>query len=377
VKNPRCLPFLLAAVGLSGCTSTPPASHAKDASPSASVDGSPQAEGGFREQAWVSNSGETTISVIDHESKMVVGTIQLGVVGDGGTLHGIPHGIAVARGAGIAYAATEDTGEVIALDTASRTILWRLHAGNDFQLGTLTADERFLFVPDLFAGRVVVVDTQQRKVATEIPMVDPADAAGSMNGLHNMYTSADGADIFATAIFSHKVARIRASTRQIDRIYDIDGEPRPAALTRDLSTMYLQLSSLQGFIAVDLATGRESARVTIPDDGQRPPGWDNWTFSHGLYLTKDESELWTDSVVAGIVYVYAVPSHQQIAAIDVGIMPRWFAATEDETTLYVTNTTPAADHGTVSVIDRRARRVLTTLDVGKAPKDVHMVSVPR
>jgi YVTN family beta-propeller protein len=377
VKSLRYLPFWLAAVGLSGCTSTSTASRAKDASPSASVDGSPQAEGGFREQAWVSNSGETTISVIDHESKAVVGTIQLGVAGDGGTLHGIPHGIAVARGAGIAYAATEDTGEIIALDTTSRTILWRLHAGDNFQLGTLTADERYLFVPDLFAGRVVVVDTQLRKVDTEIPMVDPADAAGSMNGLHNMYTSADGADIFVTAIFSQKVARIRASTRQIDRVYDIGGQPRPVALTRNLSTMYLQLSSLQGFIAVDLATGRETARVTIPDDGQRPPGWDNWTFSHGLYLTKDESELWTDSVVAGKVYVYAVPSRQQLAAIDVGIMPRWFAATEDETTLYVTNTTPAADHGTVSVIDRRTRTVVTTLDVGRAPKDVHMVSVPR
>jgi YVTN family beta-propeller protein len=58
-------------------------------------------------------------------------------------------------------------------------------------------------------------------------------------------------------------------------------------------------------------------------------------------------------------------------------MPRWFAATDDETTLYVSNTTPAEDHGTVSVIDRIGRTVVATLDVGKAPKDAHMVSAPQ
>ena len=58
-------------------------------------------------------------------------------------------------------------------------------------------------------------------------------------------------------------------------------------------------------------------------------------------------------------------------------MPRWFAATDDEITLYVSNNTPAGDHGTVSVIDRIGRTVVATLDVGKAPKDVHMVSGPQ
>jgi YVTN family beta-propeller protein len=372
----------LLALGLGGCTtgSTHPSpvdasSRGRGGGHGDGSAGPSGGEAGLREEAWVSNSGETTISVIDDQTRAVVDTIQLGVA-DGGALKGIPHGIAVARVGNVAYAGTEDTGEVIALDTRTHSISWRLHAGSNFQLGTLSADDRYLFLPDLLAGRVVVVDTQQRKVSREIPMVDPADAVGPLNGLHNMYTSDDGKDVFVTAIFSQRVARIGADTQQVDRIYSIDGQPRPAALTRNLSTMFLQLSSLQGFIAVDLASGKETARVTIPDDGNRPPGWDNWTFSHGLYLTKDESELWTDSVVAGKVYVYSLPSLDQIAAIDVGIMPRWFAATDDETTLYVTNTTPASAHGTVSVIDRVTRKVLTTLDVGKAPKDVHMVRVP-
>jgi DNA-binding beta-propeller fold protein YncE len=341
--------------------------------PDAGRDGGERAV--LREEAWVSNSGETTISVIDHETRAVA-TIQLGVPGDGGALHGIAHGIAVARSGEIAYAGTEDSGEVIAIDTRSRAILWRLHAGKNFQLGTLSVDDRRLFVPDLSAGKVVVVDTSKGAVEREIPMVN-GDAEAPLSGLHNMYTSYDGTAVFVTAIFSQKVARIDPNTLEVDRLYTIDGQPRPAALTRDLSTMYLQLSSLNGFIALDLATGAETRRIAIPDDGTRPPGWDNWTFAHGIYLTHDERELWVDSVVAGKVFVYSVPALEQLATLDVGIMPRWFAASRDESTLYVTNTTPASDHGTVSVIDRLQRRVVATLDVGKAPKDVHMVAVPR
>lgn len=332
--------------------------------------------GASREEAWVSNSGETTISVIDSATRTVVDTIELGIAGEGGALQGIAHGIAVASAHDVAYAGTEDSGEVIAIDTRTRAVSWRLKAGSNFQLGTLTADDRYLFVPDLLAGRVVVIDTEKHVVDREIVMVDPMGEAGAtLQGLHNMYTSFDGSSIFATAIFSQRVARIDPLTRQVQRVYAVDGQPRPAAFTGDLSTMYLQLSALHGFIAVDLATGQETARVTIPDDGSRPPGWDNWTLSHGIYLTRDEKELWVDSVVAGKVYVYSVPELEQLAALDVGIMPRWFAATEDETALYVSNTTPAADHGTVSVIDRTRRAVVATLDVGKAPKDVHMVRV--
>lgn len=363
---------------LLGCSSGSRKDAAEDASTTSSFDGAPDVSpGARREEAWVSNSGETTLSVIDHETRAVVATVQIGTPDDGGVLHGIAHGIAVARTGDVVYAGTEDTGEVVAIDTRTRSVAWRLHAGTNFQLGTLTADDRYLFVPDLFAGRVVVIDTKTRSVEREIAMLDPADAAGTpMRGLHNMYTSDDGTTVFATAIFGKQIARIDVSSRQIQRVYAIAGEPRPLALTHDLSKMYVQLSDLQGFIAVDLETGAETARVEIPDDGARPPGWDGWTFAHGIYLTRDESELWVDSVVAGKVYVYSVPALEQLATLDVGVMPRWFGATEDETTLYLSNTTPAEDHGTVSVIDRVARKVVATLDVGKAPKDVHMVRVP-
>jgi DNA-binding beta-propeller fold protein YncE len=108
---------------LAGCSGQPARSGPADASATASVDG---AAAGRREEAWVSNSGETTISVIDHGSRTVVGTIQLGVAADGGPLRGIPHGIAVARTGDVAYSGTEDTGEVVAIDTKRRVILWRL-----------------------------------------------------------------------------------------------------------------------------------------------------------------------------------------------------------------------------------------------------------
>ena len=41
-----------------------------------------------------------------------------------------------------------------------------------------------------------------------------------------------------------------------------------------------------------------------------------------------------------------------------------------------TNTDPLAAHGTVSVVDVGKHAVTATLDVGKAPKRIHLVELP-
>ena len=82
-------------------------------------------------------------------------------------------------------------------------------------------------------------------------------------------------------------------------MYNLAGQPRPAAILSDQSKMYVQFSSLIGFVEVDLATGVETERIEFPDDGVRPPGWDEWTHSHGLGFNPAETELWAANTVGG------------------------------------------------------------------------------
>jgi YVTN family beta-propeller protein len=196
--------------------------------------------------------------------------------------------------------------------------------------------------------------------------------------LHNTYASHDGQRMYVTAILSNKIAEIDVQSRQLTRILPVSGAPRPAAITQDDRKMYLQLSDLHGFIELDLESGEETARVEWPDDGSRPPGYDLGpllTKCHGIGLTPDGKELWAASNIEGTVRVYEIPSLRELATVKVGTMPNWIAFSRDGKTAYVTNTDPAAERGSVSVVDVRARSVRATVPVGKAPKRVHRMDL--
>jgi YVTN family beta-propeller protein len=319
-------------------------------------------------RVYVVNNGEPTLSLIDHASRAVIETIELG---------GIPHGQIPAKAGDRLYVATEDTREVIALDTRTNEILWRTVAGStEMHQPSLSEDDRFLFVPDLFGGRVAVVDTEIGQVVQDVPMVDPGTSA-RLQGLHNSYLSPDGRHVYQTAIFSMSIARIDVASRAIDRIYELAGEPRPAAIAPDQAKMYVQFSPLVGFVEVDLESGEETARIEFPDDGQRPPGWDGWTHSHGIGLHPTTPEVWAASTVGGRWYVYSLPDLSALATIEVGVLPNWITFTPDGAYAYVTNSESAEPKGTVSVIDTRRRAVVATLAVGREPKRIHTVRVPK
>ncbi|HEY6561396.1 MAG TPA: hypothetical protein VI072_29185 [Polyangiaceae bacterium] len=320
---------------------------------------------------YVVNTESESLSVIEHESARVIDTIALGER---------PHGQAPSSGDGRVYVTTDgEQGEVIAIDAKSRAIAWRLDVGGALNEPHLTRDARFLFAPDLLGARTAIIDVKAQALVGEVSMRDPSDDS-ALVALHNTYASHDGTRMYVTAILSHKIAEIDVESRQLTRIFALSGAPRPAAITRDDRKMYVQLSDLHGFIELDLETGEETARVEWPDDGRRPPGYDAGpllTKCHGIGLTPDGQELWAASNIEGNVRVYSTPDLRELAVVTVGTMPNWIAFSRDGATAYVTNTDPAAGHGTVSVIDVRARRVTATLAVGRAPKRVHRIDIAR
>jgi YVTN family beta-propeller protein len=259
-------------------------------------------------------------------------------------------------------------GELIAFDTVRQQIAWRISVGENLHEPALTADGRQLYVPELRGGKVYVVDLEARRVAGEIPMRE-RDGVTPMKGLHNAYAGTGGRYIYQTAIGSRALARIDAVTRRVERMYLLNGQPRPAAILPDESKAYLQFTHLNGFVELDLRTGAETARVTWPE----PPGGRNLaTRCHGIAISADGTELWAASNVDEAVYAYALPELQPIARIDLGGRPHWIAFSRDGSKVYVTD----RQHGRVSVIDRAARRLTGTLDTGAQPTRVLSVVVP-
>jgi YVTN family beta-propeller protein len=318
------------------------------------------------EHFYVVNTRSQSVTVLVNQE--LLETIELG---------NQPHGQGPSSNGDRIYVTTDGgSGEVIAIDPRTRKVLWRISAGEELNEPHLTHDNRFLYAPDLLAAKSFVVDLEKREIATEIAMVDPADGSNLL-GLHNTYASHDGEHMYVTAILSHKIAEISVATRQITRVLAVSGEPRPAAITDDDRKMYVQLSELNGFIELDLANGVETAKVEWPDPGSRPPGYDLGfpTKCHGIRITPDQRELWAASNIDGNVRVYSLPGLEELAAIPLGNLPNWIAFSGDGKTGYITNTDPAAPNGTVSIVDVEKRQVISTVNVGTAPKRIHRIDV--
>ena len=217
---------------------------------------------------------------------------------------------------------------------------------------------------------MAVVDVVEPRVAQEIPL---RTGATSLAGAHNAYAGARGRFVYQTAIYSRAIARIDIARRTVDRIYRVDGHPRPAALLADESMIYVQLSDLHGFIEVDLESGLETRRVEWPisDGGAREE-----PLCHGLGIPPDETEIWATSHVEQNVRVLRLPDLVELAQIPLGGRPEWVAFSHDGQTAYITLTAPAQAEGAVAIVDRRERRVIARLPVGHEPKRVQTLVVP-
>lgn len=315
---------------------------------------------------YVGNSGSSTVSVIDHASREIIKTIDIGA------RH---HGSVPSSAGDRIYLTTEDTGEVIAVDTLTNEILWRVKAGTMLHEPSITHNNQFVIAPDFRAGRLAIVDTKLGQLVEEIKMTDPAIDA-KFDGLHNTYEMPDGIHMLSMSIMNESMVKINMNTGEIVRIYRLNGQPRPAAIMKDMSTIFVQLSELNGFIAVDLETGEEIKRIEWPFEGELPEGVGAWTPSHGISLTIDNAEVWAASAFTSQLYVYSVPELEKLAVVDIGVLPNWIAVSNDGNTLYVTSQEPAEEQGSVAVIDISTRDVLKVIKVGRGPKRIHLVDLP-
>jgi len=144
---------------------------------------------------------------------------------------------------------------------------------------------------------------------------------------------------------------------------------RPIAIKRDESLAYTAISALHGFVVVDLRAGRVIKTVELPPlpPGTPKPFLD--TYTHGLALSPDESELYCTSMPGNAIHVFNLPALERVAKIDVGRDPNWIVFRRDGRFAFVSNTTDDS----VSVIDTAARKVTATIQVGHAPKRLVMV----
>jgi YVTN family beta-propeller protein len=275
-----------------------------------------------------------------------------------------PHGIVASPDGRLLYITVETSNELLKVDVATHDILARVDVGPVPNEPAITKDGRFVFVPQRGGHQCAVVDTKGgMKVVKMLPAGRPQ---------HNAYTSHNGERVYVTSMGDNLISVIDPVKHEILRKIDVGGIPRPVALKHDESLAYVALSSLTGFITLDLKTDTVIDRLELPT----PPGTQipplN-TYTHGMLLTPDERELWVATYATDKVYGFLVPERKQIAAVSVASGgPHWLTVHPDGEPLYVS----LERGGEVASIHRGLREVLRREKVGKAPTRILAFRTP-
>jgi YVTN family beta-propeller protein len=204
---------------------------------------------------FVTNFGESSVSVIDSSTWTTTATIQVPLN---------PHGIVLSPDGRRVYVACVNGGAIAIIDTASELVVGTIHLpiGAKPYAVAVSRDGRYLYAPDNFAARLFVVDLETRQVVGEAPIgLRAALVARSADG-GTLYVANGASGTVSVLDLATDPAhpRVRATVR-------VGTYPHGVALTEDGGYLVVA-NSLGGTLSV-IATATDRVVATVP--GERYP----------------------------------------------------------------------------------------------------------
>jgi YVTN family beta-propeller protein len=302
---------------------------------------------------YVTNSMSDDITVIDLGTLQAVGNIKVG--------HHV-HGVCAPADGRELFTTIESEKNLKVIDTATDQITETIPlTGMPNQCGA-TPDGRFVAVPIRDGNSVDIVDIGEKRVAKVLPVRLP----------HNSYNAGSNDTLYVSSMGSHEIDVIDLKKMDYAAKVPVGGIPRPYAVTRDGTTIYVALTDLHGFAVVSIPERKVIARVELPPAPPLHCPLEPRTPTHGLELSPDGKELWVTSLADSGVYVYDIATKKISPEIQVGKCPNWIAFSPDGRYCSVTN----SDSDDCSIIDTHTRREVARIKVGKGPKRLLAVNVP-
>ncbi|MGQ0641270.1 MAG: YncE family protein [Gemmatimonadaceae bacterium] len=269
------------------------------------------------------------------------------------------HGLALSQDGSTAYLSSDKTGRFQVVDVRRGAVTASIPVGSDLNQHTLTKDGRFAYVPVRGESKIAVVQLNPLRLIKKL--ASPA-------GPHDAYTSVDGKRVYVGAQYGGAITVIDPTTQSVLENIPMAAGVRPMEPSHDGKTMYVALSKLLGFVVLDLATGKATRRVvlgTLPE-GVPEPYKETWT--HALQLTPDGSELWVTDDIHDLIRVVRLADMVEVARIETGHFPHWFAVRPDGKVIFVSLWFSDA----VAAIDIATRKVLANIQFerGSGPKRI-------
>jgi len=286
-------------------------------------------------RAYVTNSFDDTVSVIDTATNTVVATV---AVGDG------PSGVAVSPDASRVYVtnATDDTVSVI--DTATNTVVATVAVGDGPSGVAVSPDGSRVYVSNFVGGTVSVIDTATNTVLATVAVgVSPRGVA----------VSPGGSRVYVT-IETGTVSVIDTTTNAVVATVPVGGLPAGVAVSPDGGRAYV--TNLGGFTVSVIDTTTNTVVATVPlGAGSSGPS--------GVAVSPDGGRAYVTNPGGGTVSVIDTATNTVVATVAVGAGPLRVAVAEVVTTARPTISTVASAGGVVGT----AVNDVATLTGGSGP----------
>lgn len=293
-------------------------------------------------KAYVANTQDNTVSVIDTSTNQVIKTIS---VPDN------PEGMAITLNDKIVYVSSNSESSVSLIDTNSDGISYAIDVASGSPNLVITPDGSELIATQPSMDDMAIIDTATNKTVGKVSMpgvtavaVDPSGEYAFANSQYfkhpslNEFTIATNAMLFPIPTTDMSLAM---------------------SFSPDSKWLYYTLNGKDMLYVLDIFAKNIIAQIPV---GAAPY---DVTFTHngkmGLVVSQGD----------GTLVLFNPNDNSIISKIKVGSNPHWIAVSLDDSKAYVTN--EGSDN--VSVVDLGSKKVVATIAVGKGPRGIVMQRV--
>jgi YVTN family beta-propeller protein len=284
------------------------------------------------------------------------------------------------------YVSRSNLGDVVAFDLTDRDheMLWRFRtAGLRADHATLSPDGRRLVVSATTADLAQVLDTATGQEVARFP---------TGHFPHQNDYSPDGSLIYNASIGDvvsrgyeqndekgpRQLTVVDAETYEVVDVHPFEYGIRPAVFTEDGTTMFAQLSYLNGLVRYDLAGRTVVETAQLPEsDVKRTlyPDYDLYPHDsahHGLAMSPDGSRLCAAGTIDDYVAIVGTDDLEPEHVTPGGALPYWAVTSHDGTKCLVSN----AGSADLSVVDYATGEEVARVPVGVYPGRSRVTRIP-
>ncbi len=294
-------------------------------------------------RAYITNFGDSTISVIDVDNLSKITDIVTGKN---------PHGVDVSRNGKWIAVSNEGDNTVTIIEAASNKIITKVHVGSHPHQLAFSIDSKMLFVTENADDALGIINSSSWKLDTTINVG---------RNPHIVLPGHNGKLAYITLEGDEKLVVLDLTTLKITGEIPVFGWPRIPSLSPDDKTIYLSMRWLNGALIIPTEFKKATNWLQLPETNVFPV---DGKASHGIKVSANGKHLFITSQVRNSLSIINTETNKPEKEIVVGSDPNWIDLTGDEKFGVVSNT----GSNNVSIIDLQKYEVIKTIQVGNAPK---------